>query len=380
MADRAAIPAGAAPDVTPSAGDTAGGAPVAHRGRRLLAGRDAVMVYALVTAVVYSMLQVNRFASTLTVGFLLLDIIPILLIALPMTFVIISGEIDLSVASTAGLTCAVMGRMWQAGADMWVIVLVCLLVGIAAGAFNGALVAGVGLPSIAVTIGTLALYRGLALVVIGDNAVASFPRSWTSFATNKLGSTGIPQVMIGVVALIVVFAVVLHFTTFGRSLYAVGLSPEAARFVGIRVRWMKFRLYVITGLIAAMTGIFWTLRYSSARSDNARGLELAVIAAVLLGGVSIFGGTGSVVGVMAAVGLIGTIHHALRLNRTADEVLIIITGSLLIISVVAPRLLDALHQLRHRRHLRHERRHLPPVKSTGDTPRHAALDTESSPR
>lgn len=342
-----------------------------HAWWRPLIGRDAVMIYALVVVVLFAMVRVDRFASTLTVGFLLLDIIPILLIALPMTFVIISGEIDLSVASTAGLTCAVMGRVWEAHQNMWLVVVLCLLVGVACGAVNGLLIAGAGLPSIAVTIGTLALYRGLALVVIGDDAVASFPIGWTSFATEKLGGTGIPKVMIGVAVLIVVFAVVLHVTTFGRALYAVGLSPEAARFVGVRVRRMKFSLYVVTGLVSAATGIFWTLRYSSARSDNASGLELAVIAAVLLGGVSIFGGKGSVIGVVAAVGLIGVITYAMRLDRVAEEVLIIVTGSLLILSVVAPRPIEGAGRLRHRQRLRREQ-----ADGTGASPSPA---TQSPP-
>ena len=155
-------------------------------------------------------------------------------------------------------------------------------------------IAVLGLPSLAVTIGTLALFRGLALVIIGDNAVANFPKALTAFFTSKIGGTGIPTVMIGVVVVIVFFGVLLHFTPFGRGLYAMGYSKEAASFVGINVARSKFWLYVASGAVSALAGIFWTLRYTSARSDNASGLELAVIAAVLLGGVSIFGGKGSI--------------------------------------------------------------------------------------
>ena len=332
------------------------------RAMRILFGRDAFMIFALVAIVVYAMVRVDNFASTATVGFMLLDVIPILLIAMPMTLVIISGEIDLSVASTAGLTSAAMGTMWDSGMSMWMVLLICILIGVAAGAFNGILVAGLELPSIAVTIGTLALYRGLALVVIGDNAVASFPSSLTKFTTSKLGSTGIPTVMIGVVAVIVFFGVVLHFSTFGRALYALGFSPEAATFVGVKVRRVKFLLFVATGSVAALTGIFWTLRFSSARSDNASGLELAVIAAVLVGGVSIFGGKGSIPGVVAGVLIIGTIIYALRLNRVSDEVLIIVTGSLLIVSVITPQIVSGIQQLLHRRRLR---RDLPAAHAAG---------------
>ena len=316
---------------------------------RVLTSRGAVMWYLVLAVVLLLSLAVPGFASARTTGFLLLDVIPILMIALPMTLVIVTGEIDLSVASTAGLTSAVMGVLWAGGLNISLVLLVCLAVGLLAGAFNGVMVTWVGLPSLAVTIGTLALFRGLALVVIGDNAVANFPRELTSWATSKIGATGIPVVMLVVLVLIVLFAVVLHLTPFGRGLFAIGFGKEAADFVGIDVRRAKFSLYVATGLVSSMAGIFWTLRYSSARSDNASGLELAVIAAVLLGGVSIFGGRGSVPGAVAGVLMIGIVNYALRLQRISDVVLIIITGTLLIASVVGPSIFHWLRKVRHDR-------------------------------
>lgn len=328
---------------------------------RVLLGRDAIMIYVLLLTILVFSITVPRFASPVTTGFLLLDVIPVLLIAMPMTLIIVTGEIDLSVASTAGLTSAVLGVLWQAGIGIELALVLSLVVGIVCGAFNGLLVAVVGLPSLAVTIGTLALFRGLALVVIGDNAVADFPPALNEFATSKLGATGIPTVMILVLIVVLVFGVILHFTPFGRGLYAMGFSKEAARFVGIRVERSKFWLYVACGLVAAIAGIYWTLRYSSARSDNASGLELTVIAAVLLGGVSIFGGKGSIPGVVASVVLIGTINYALRLGRVSDVVLIIVTGSLLIISVIIPSITAALARWRHERRMRH----LPQATTSG---------------
>jgi len=321
---------------------------------RLLLSRDAVLLTILVLFLLFASLTLPRFASTVTVGFLLLDVIPILLIALPMTYVILTGEIDLSVASIVGLTSASLGVLWQAGWDIGAAIAVSILIGTIAGAVNGALVAFVGLPSLAVTIGTLALFRGAALVIIGDNAVANFPPELTAFFTSKIGGTGIPTVMIGVVLIAIAFGIVLHFTPVGRSLYAIGFSKEAASFVGIHVARTKFWLFVTSGLISSFVGIYWTLRYSSARSDNASGLELAIIAAVLLGGVSIFGGRGTIPGVIGGVLLIGSINYALRLQRVSDVVLIIITGSLLIISVVGPSVFTALSAWRHRRRVAHE--------------------------
>lgn len=326
----------------------------ASRTARVWSSRGAVMWYLLTATVVVFGILLPNFASARTTGFLLLDVIPTLMIAMPMTLVIITGEIDLSVASAAGLASAVMGTLWAGGMNIYLVLVLCLLVGLAAGAFNGVLVAWVGLPSLAVTIGTLALFRGLALVVIGDNAVADFPTSLTSWATSKIGSTGIPVFMVIVALLIVAFGVVLHFTPFGRGLFAIGFSKDAAEFVGIDVARAKFYLYMATGLVSAMAGIFWTLRYSSARSDNASGLELAVIAAVLLGGVSIFGGRGSIAGAAGGVLIVGVINYALRLQRVSDVVLIIVTGSLLIASVVGPSIFEWVRERRRERRLRRE--------------------------
>ena len=336
---------------------TSRGVDLRRIGGRLI-GRDAMLILVLLAVLLVASLALPRFASPITVGYLLLDAIPILLLALPMTLIIITGEIDLSVASVVGLSTSVIGTLVMNGTDFGTAAVVGLVTGMVAGAVNGALIAFVGLPSLAVTIGTLALYRGLALVVIGDSAVGDFPADLTTFVSSKLGGTGIPTVMIFVVLIIVAFVITLHYTPFGRGLYALGYSTEAATFVGVRVARAKFLLYLASGLIAGLVGIYWCLRYSSARSDSASGLELTVIAAVLLGGISIFGGRGTVVGALTGVLVISSINYALRLNRVPDVVLIIITGSLLIVSVVGPRVWAGLSA---RRYSRLARAKLPPA-------------------
>lgn len=319
--------------------------------------RDAVLIGVLVAIVLIASIALPRFASPVTVGYLLLNAVPVLLIALPMTLIIITGEIDLSVASIVGVTAATIGSLTLQGWPFGASVGVALLVGIAAGALNGFLIAFVGLPSLAVTIGTLALFRGLTLVVIGDNSVSSssHPEIFTDFINMKIGSTGIPVAIIVVLIFIVAFAIVLQKTPFGRGLYALGYSKEAATFVGVKVRLSKFVLYVASGLVCAIVGTYWSLYYS-ARSDSASGLELTVIAAVLLGGISIFGGRGTVVGAITGVLVISSINYALRLQRVPDVVLIIITGSLLIISVIGP---SAFAAIRARRQSRRVRQALP---------------------
>jgi rhamnose transport system permease protein len=321
--------------------------------RRLL-GRltswDAAIIGVLIVFVITASFTVDNFASTRNLSFLVLDLAPIALIALPMTLIIVTGEIDLSVASTLGLSSAVMGALWEAGLPLETIIPVCVLLGAVLGALNGTFVTVFGLPSLAVTIGTLALYRGLALVVLGDRAVADFPESYTDLVTGDIGGTGIPLLVIPLLVLGLVFAVVLHLTPAGRGLFSIGANAEATRFAGVRVARVKFWLYVVCGAVAALAGVLWTLRYSSARADNGTGLELAVVAAVLLGGVSIFGGKGTLWGVLGGVLLLTALQNALRLDDVSNEALSVVTGLLLIISVLAPNLArNAQAALRRRR-------------------------------
>lgn len=297
---------------------------------------DAAIVVALLASIAVASLTVSGFATPRNSGFLLIDVIPILLLALPMTLIILTGEIDLSVASIAGFVSCMFGALWNAGMPMETIIPLCVVLGIVSGAFNGFLVSVVGLPSLAVTIGTLALFRGLAFVVLGDQAVTSFPRAITTGLQAKIGATGIPVWIVPVILLAIIFGVVLHFTGFGRSLFAIGYSVDASRFSGIGVARTKFWLYVVSGAVAALVGVWWTLRYGSARGDNATGLELSVIAAVLLGGVSIFGGKGTLPGVVAGVGLLAILRNALQLASVPEDTLSMLTGGLLILAVVAP--------------------------------------------
>ncbi|MGO1056896.1 ABC transporter permease [Crossiella sp. CA198] len=293
------------------------------------------------TALVFVLLVIalsagSGFRSSQNLFYLGLDIGEIALIALPLTIVVVAGEIDLSVASVLGLSSALIGVLWQANWPLEAILPVVILAGALCGAVNGFLVTALGLPSLAVTIGTLALYRGLALVLLGDTAVADFPPSYSSFGTEPVPGTGIPWPMLLFALLAVVFGVLLHASSYGRAVFAIGANAEAARFAGIRVRQVKFLAFTLAGAVAALAGIVYTLRFSSARADNGTGLELAVVAAVLLGGVSIFGGRGTLFGVIAGVLVLGALRNVLILNDVPTEVLTIVTGLLLLVSVLAP--------------------------------------------
>jgi rhamnose transport system permease protein len=316
--------------------------------RRLLLTRETAIIVLLVLVVLVASATVRNFDRPITVTYLLLDIAPVLLIALPMTLIIVTGEIDLSVASTVGLASVLTGILTQAGAPFAVAALVALLAGAVGGALNGFLITVVGLPSLAVTIGTLALYRGLAVGLLGTTAVTDFPEFWTDLATSKIGDSPVPTIVVPIVLLSIVFAVLLHFTSFGRGIYAIGLNDEASTFSGVNVNRTKFVLFLLSGVVSAFAGVYFTLRYGSARGDNATGLELQVIAAVLLGGVSIFGGRGALHGVLAGVVLIGILASALRLANVTSDVINIITGVLLVLSVVTTSLLAWVQKKRTR--------------------------------
>jgi rhamnose transport system permease protein len=268
-----------------------------------------------------------------------------------MTFIVMTGEIDLSVASMLGLSGATVGYLWHHGWGIWAAFAAALVVGALGGALNGLLVATFGLPSIAVTIGTLTLFRGLAEVLLGSLTIptigdAQFPSSLTNIGANSLPGLQLSWSMLFFLVLAVVFGVVLHLTPLGRSMVAIGLQPEAALFAGIRVNRIKFWLYVLSGLLSAFAGLLLTMQNASVSYGAGTGLELNVVAIVLFGGVSIFGGRGTILGVVLSVAIVGSLQMALtQLNVSADKQNIV-TGTLLLISVIIPNGGEALSRLR----------------------------------
>lgn len=307
---------------------------------RVILTREFAVIALLVGVFLYSTSEVPAFDGPLTIYYMLLDVLPILLIALPMTMIIITGEIDLSVASVVGLSAVLVGDLHQSGWSIPAAAVAAIVVGIICGAFNGFLIAYVGLPSLAVTIGTLALYRGLAVGTLGTTAITDFPQKWTDLAKDKIGDSSYPVVIIPFLVLALLFVLLLHFTSFGRGVFDIGLNDEAAHFSGVNVARTKLILFVLAGAVSAFAGVYYALRFGSVRGDTATGMELKVIAAVLLGGVSIFGGRGALHGVIAGVLLIGVISSALRLETVTDNIINIIIGSLLVISVMSTSFLS----------------------------------------
>ena len=267
---------------------------------------------------------------------LIAALMEVAIMALAMTLIIVASEIDLSVESMAGLASAVLGFLWAAGISLAIAIPFVLLVGALGGLLNGLLVARAGLPSLVVTLGTLALFRGLALIVLGPRGISDFPEAFTEFGFGHVPGTLIPWPFVVFIGLAVVLAIVLHRTWIGRQIYAIGKNTGAARFSGVRVTRIRIGLFVLSGLIASLAGIILTSRLSSARADAGQGMTLTVVTVVLLGGVNIFGGSGTIPGVVLAVIAVAVMHNALRLASVTVEVQSIALGLLLILSVVIP--------------------------------------------
>jgi rhamnose transport system permease protein len=324
------------------------------RARTLLGRWETLLVGLLIVMAIAGQAISPEFltADSFTTGSL--DLSEIALMALALTLVIVAAEIDLSVASVLALSSALMASLWNAGLPLELIMPICLVAGAVCGAFNGLLVTRLGLPSLAVTIGTFALFRGLAFVVIGDESVTDFPATWTDRAFGNFAGTFIPNAMVLFAILAVGFGVVLHATPFGRSIYATGANEEAAYFSGLRVKRIKLILFTVSGIVAALAGIVISLRNSTAAANVGTGFELTAITAVLLGGVSIFGGRGTIVGVILALLLLGGIQKAILLSESISSYWVqIVTGVLLIGSVLGPNLARRVTEARRRRTAHH---------------------------
>ncbi len=321
------------------AGDEPGPGPGASGGwgrlRPAIRWESGLVVVVIVIAILGSALS-PEFLTANNFFNLGLNTGEIAIMALPMALIIISGEIDLSVESTLGMSSALLGVLWADHWPMLAIFAVVAVVGVLAGAVNGLLVTRVGLPSLAVTIGTLALYRGIALILLGPRTVANFPAFYTNAGTTAIPHTDLPWSIGIFIVLAVIFAIVLHATPFGRSIYAMGDNAEAATYAGLRVKRVKTSLFVISGLASALAGVLYTFRLNTAVQDNGTGLSLDVVAIVLLAGVSIFGGKGSIGGVFLAVLAFAGLQNALLLTNFNQEATGLVTGGLLLISVFVP--------------------------------------------
>lgn len=270
------------------------------------------------------------------------------LIALAMALLVIGGEIDLSIAATMALASMAMGFAMQAGAGVGTMVLAALATGAACGALNGWLVTRWKLPAIVVTIGTLSLYRGLAQVVLGDQAITGYPETLVTWGNGYLGDLmGMPGFIVPIEFAVMLVAALLvglflHATVHGRRIYAIGANPVTARFSGIAVDRYRLGLFIFAGVMAGLAAVLLTGRIGSTRPNLAMGWELDAVTIVILGGVSIQGGRGSVLGTVLAAVLLGSFTFAMGMLNVTGIVVSMVVGGLLIAAMVLPQYLRRL--------------------------------------
>lgn len=295
---------------------------------------ESFLGLAVVALFTYAAIFVPGFFTSFNISQAIAGVSEKALIVLPMALVIIAREIDLSVASMLALTSVVLGVLIEVGLPLVAAIPVVLATGALLGAFNGTLITVLGLPSLVVTLGTLAMFRGIGFIILGSGSVNLLPEALTSFGIYNIPHVPLPWTIVPFLVLAPIFAVVLQRTAAGRRIYAIGGNPETARYSGVRVRATQFWLFVTSGFVCAIAGIVFTARLSNARANNAVGFELDIITIVLLGGISIFGGRGRLTGVLWALVLVAMIRNVLGLSRIGGDAQSTVIGLILILSLL----------------------------------------------
>ncbi len=260
-----------------------------------------------------------------------------IIVALVMTFIIINAEIDLSVASVMGLSAGVLAWLHQSGMPLPWAIIAAIVAGSLCGAFNGYWIAYVGLPSLVVTLATLIMYRGGARILLEDHSIGQFPEWFNTLGQQPMLGP-LPLALILFVLFAIIAIVILQYSGFGRFVTVIGHSNEVARYSGIKVRRVKMILFTMSGFIAAVAGVLFAARLGSVRGDSASGFELDIITMVLLGGVSIFGGSGSIYGVLLSILIILNLRNGMSLVNLTGHLQTGVIGALLILSVLLPNL------------------------------------------
>jgi rhamnose transport system permease protein len=305
---------------------------ITQRLRNVLLSQEGILFLFLVLAIIiFAQFNSNflRLENLLNQGRLLSEVG---LVALPMTYIIITGGIDLSVGSILGMCAILLGVFWKAGLPLpWVIPMV-LAVGVLAGLLNGLFIVWLNVPPLIMTLATLALYRGLAQGISQAKSVRGYPEWFYIFGQNNIA--GLPTQLWLLIIGVLVSAMILARTTFGRSLYAIGNNAVGARFSGLPVSKVIMIIYGFSGFMAALAAIVFVSRVTTTRSDMGTGLELDAIAAVVLGGTSIFGGKGTIIGTVIGLLLIQVLKYGLQLAGVTNDATIIVIGSALILTVL----------------------------------------------
>lgn len=323
-----------------------------QRSRQWLRSWEALLLLLLIISIVWNAGATEQYLSVGNIINLFVLSIEKIIVALIMTMIIINGEIDLSVASIMGLAACIMAALWENGFSIPVGILAGLAAGIAAGAFNGYWIAYMGLPSLAVTLAGLIGYRGAARILLEDRSIGDFPAWFDRLGQQPLLGP-LPLALVVFFLLYIVALVVLQYSGFGRYVYVIGNSQPVARYSGVKVQRVKMTLFMASGFVSALAGLLFAARLGAVRGDLALGFELDIITMVLLGGVSIFGGTGTLIGVGLSILLILNLRNGMSLANLSGHIQTGVVGLLLILSVLVPNLAQAVRDVWQRQRLQH---------------------------
>jgi rhamnose transport system permease protein len=307
---------------------------------RVLLRWESLLVVAIVGAAIWSVSLSPFFFTRANLLDLLTPYVFIGLMAFGLTFVVICGEIDISVTSILAVSIVCFAQLYDLGLNVWLASATGLLVAVALGLINGLLVAVLNLPSLAITLGTLAAYQGLAFVILSGEGVATFPAGYTQIGGGYWRNE-LPYALLLLVAAAAVLGLILHGTRFGRYLFTIGSNREAAQLSGVPVARTRVTVFLVSGLLAGIAGVVYVGFFGSARADAAQGTLLDVVTAVVLGGVNIFGGAGSMLGVFLALILVAELRNGMQLANLGGDTQNIVIGVLLLSAIVAGNLMRA---------------------------------------
>ena len=292
----------------------------------------------LVVVIVNSLLSESFLSIENQINLFVLSIEKVI-IALIMAKIIINAEIDLSVASMMGLSACALGWFVESGMSMTMALIASITIGAVGGAFNGFWITVVKLPSLVVTLAMLIGFRGLARVLIGDRSIKMFPQ-WFEDLGQQPFIWHIPLSMMIFILFLICVVIILEYTGFGRHIYTIGINQNVALYSGINVARVKMLLFIFSGIISAIAGILYAARLGTVRGDMGLGFELDIITIVLLGGVSIFGGSGSIYGVILSILIVLYLRNGMSLSNITGHLQTGVIGVLLILSVLIPNVLE----------------------------------------
>ena len=305
----------------------------------------------LVVVIVNSLLSESFLSIENQINLFVLSIEKVIIVLI-MAKIIINAEIDLSVASMMGLSACALGWFVESGMSMPMALIGSITIGAIGGAFNGFWITVVKLPSLVVTLAMLIGFRGIARVLIGDRSIKMFPQWFEDLGQQPL-FWNIPFSVMIFMALLICVVIILEYTGFGRHIYTIGINQNVALYSGINVARVKMLLFIFSGIISALAGILYAARLGTVRGDMGLGFELDIITIVLLGGVSIFGGSGSIYGVILSILIVLYLRNGMSLSNITGHLQTGVIGVLLILSVLIPNVLENMKKYLKFRKLQH---------------------------